>query len=263
MKEIVFIKYGGSIITDKSRPQFASQDIIQHLNEQVKYLTLNSPYLFVLGNGGGSFGHYFAMKYGLGTHKKASNETILGICRGKDGNNYLNRLVVNNLLNVGIAATSVRISTPYILSENSEAWKEICLYLKKGILPVLYGDILVMKNGECQIISTEQAFLDLAGYLTHKEKESFKIHKFIFCTDTDGIRDKAGNRIPEITEDFYDESLFWNSDRVYDVTGGMKKKVEISLELAKMAPVQIINGIEENTIIQAVVGDAIGTSIGI
>lgn len=263
MKEIVFIKYGGSIITDKSRPQSVSVDCIRQLNEQVKYLHSISSYLFIIGNGGGAFGHYFAMKYGLGCDKEISPEAVFGICEGKNGNNYLNHLIVDDLLNIGVSAASVRISTPYLLLENLKAWEELCLYLGKDILPVLYGDILIVENEECRIVSTEQAFLDLARYIAHRKKDTFKIRKFIFCTDTDGIKDKIGNRIPKISADFYDDSLFWNSDQVYDVTGGMKKKVEISLELAKIAPVQIINGKKKDAVIQAVAGEEIGTQIGI
>lgn len=260
MKEVIFIKYGGSIITDKSCPMSVLENVIKTLNKQVQFLSLETSFSIILGNGGGAFGHYFADKYQLFSGK-IETDTFLGICKGKDGNSYLNRLVVEDLLNLGISACSVRISVPYILQNNAKSWEEVFLYLDNDIIPIIYGDIVLLSKIQYDIISTEHAFVDLAKYMCEYKKEQYHINKIIFCTNTDGVLDKNGEKIPKITADFNDSSIFWHDNKNYDVTGGMLEKVEKSLKMASIAPVQIVNGRQENAIIKAVNGESIGTII--
>lgn len=260
MKNVIFIKYGGSIITDKSSATSVSRDTIRKLNKQLQYLTSQSAFSFILGNGGGSFGHYFAEKYQLYDGKLNFN-TFYGICEGKNGNNYLNGLVIKDLLKRGIPACSVRISMPYILGDCVKSWEEVFLYLESAIIPVLYGDILLISNMQYKIISTEQVFCDLAQYLSKYKRQEYHIKKFILCTSTNGVLDENGENIPIISVDFKDSSIFWHKKKEYDVTGGMREKVEKSLKLASLAPVQIIDGRQKNAIIKAVNDEHIGTII--
>lgn len=259
-KRIYFIKYGGSVVTDKRKPCSISAEDIVSLNKQIAYLRQKSDDLFVIGNGGGSFGHYYAQEYQL-YDDIVTKQTFLGICRGKCGNDYLNRLIVEDLLNRDLAVCSVRISVPYLLEHNENSWQEIISCLKNHIIPVLYGDILFYPEKKHNIISTEQAFVDLSHYLHFYFHDEYEIAKFILCTDTNGVLDDTNNTIPLLATDTQNRSVFWTDNGTFDVTGGMKKKVEKSFELAEIAPVQIVNGHEPDCIIRAVRNEIIGTLI--
>ncbi len=260
MKDVYFIKYGGSIVTDKSKAMSVSEDVIDSLNQQVQYISSRNQISLIVGNGGGSFGHYYADKYQLDSIK-TDPKTLFGVCKGKNGNNYLNRIIVEDLLDKNVSACSVRINLPYLLESTEKSWEEVFLYLDNGIIPVIYGDIIVLSNMQHRIISTEQAFFDLASYLHIYKQSHYNIKKFIFCTNTNGVLDKNGNSISKINSDFDDNSIFWNNTEKYDVTGGMCEKVYKSLMISAFAPVQIIDGKQPNAIIKAISGENIGTII--
>lgn len=259
-KKIYFIKYGGSVVTNKRKPRTVSEADIAALNMQIDYLQQESDALFIVGNGGGSFGHYFAQKYQL-FDNTVNTQTFLGICHGKCGNDYLNRLIVEDLLSRNLAACSVRISIPYLLEHNEYSWQEVISCLKNRIIPVLYGDILFYPDNNYNIISTEQAFVDLSYYVLSYYQDEYEIAKFILCTGTNGVIDDANNTIPLLTRDAQDKSVFWTDNGIIDVTGGMMEKVEKSFELAEVAPVQIVNGHEPDCIIRAVRNETLGTLI--
>lgn len=261
MKDIVFVKYGGSIITNKGKAMSVSSNTIHLLNEQIQYLLAgDASFTFVIGNGGGSFGHYFANKYQL-SPISAEPKKIFGVCKGKNGNNYLNQIVVEDLLNRKISACSVRISTPYMMNNENKSWDEVLLCLDNNIIPVIYGDFVVLTNMKYNIISTEQAFNDLANYIYKYRRNEYKLKKIVFCTNTNGVLDANGKNISNITPNFIDDSIFWNCPKGYDVTGGMIEKVKKALQLSNYAPVQIINGKVENNLVKAINGENIGTII--
>ncbi len=65
MQELVFLKLGGSLITDKTQPYTARLDELADLAAQIKHALQTRPnLLLVLGHGSGSFGHTAAKKYG-------------------------------------------------------------------------------------------------------------------------------------------------------------------------------------------------------
>ena len=64
MKELVFLKLGGSLITDKTQPYTARLDIIEDVALQISTALQNHPNLrLVIGHGSGSFGHVAASEY--------------------------------------------------------------------------------------------------------------------------------------------------------------------------------------------------------
>src|SRR5512145_1070760 len=64
MKELVFLKLGGSLITDKMKPYTPLLDVMDDLAQQIAKSLLTRPNLrLVLGHGAGSFGHVAASEY--------------------------------------------------------------------------------------------------------------------------------------------------------------------------------------------------------
>ena len=65
MRELVFLKLGGSLITDKTKPYTVRMDKLGDLANQVaRALQTHPDLLLILGHGSGSFGHTAAKKYG-------------------------------------------------------------------------------------------------------------------------------------------------------------------------------------------------------
>ena len=66
MGELVFLKLGGSVITDKNREATAQEDVIRRAGQEISRALKARPELsLVLGHGSGSFGHFVADRYGL------------------------------------------------------------------------------------------------------------------------------------------------------------------------------------------------------
>ena len=63
MRELVFVKLGGSLITDKTKPFTARMDIIKRLAEEIHEAKGEGKLKLLIGHGGGSFPHVPAKKY--------------------------------------------------------------------------------------------------------------------------------------------------------------------------------------------------------
>ena len=67
---MILIKLGGSIITNKENPLSARRKTIDNILKQIR--KIKEPKVIV--HGGGSYGHYWSVKYGMHT-KPAKYET--------------------------------------------------------------------------------------------------------------------------------------------------------------------------------------------
>ena len=121
-----------------------------------------------------------------------------------------------------------------------------------GVIPVVYGDVVLDKVTGCTIFSTEKILSILAREL----QKDYKI-KIIYLTDVDGVYDKKGRVIPKISaKDFKFLKSAIVGVKGVDVTGGMLHKVEESLGLAKKTGIKtlIVNGTKEGSLKNAISG---------
>ena len=72
-RRMILIKLGGSIITNKEKPQSARRKTIDNILKQIK--KINEPKILV--HGGGSYGHYWSVKYGM--HTKPARYSLKGL----------------------------------------------------------------------------------------------------------------------------------------------------------------------------------------
>ncbi|MCL4360411.1 isopentenyl phosphate kinase [Patescibacteria group bacterium] len=259
---IVFVKIGGSLITDKTKPFSLKEHALDTICEEIKKATLTGKKL-VVGHGAGSFAHFPAKKYQ--THKGIINDaSYRGIAEVADVAAQLNRIVVKKLLEKGVNAVSVsplstmvarNHSLKSVFSESIEA------LLRLNLLPVLYGDQIIDTQVGCTIFSTEKVL----GYLAlHLKKKGYVIERIIHCGQTNGVYDADGRTIPEITTENFPvyQSVLTGSSGT-DVTGGMIHKVEETLALAREGiPGLIIDGIEHGSLSKAVRGEPVlGTRV--
>ena len=60
-KEILLLKLGGSLLTDKNKPFFIREEVVKSTIQQI----INANEKVILIHGGGSFGHPLAKKYNI------------------------------------------------------------------------------------------------------------------------------------------------------------------------------------------------------
>ena len=257
MRKIVLVKLGGSLITDKEKPFYAKFEVIKNLAKQISdSLHEDSQLGLVIGNGGGSFPHYPAVKYKMKNGIKSENQKM-GFCQVQDAASQLNRLVVQALLKAGVKAVSVNPSS-MIIAKNGKIKKffiePIIEFLNLGLTPVIYGDIVYDEILGSKIFSTEQILSFLA---INFKKAGLRVEKIIQNGTTPGIIDSNGDLITKITKKNIDkiESIFTKT-KGYDVTGGMLHKVREALKLTSFGiETLIINGnARKNLLKEAILG---------
>lgn len=262
IKPLIFVKIGGSLITDKTKPYTLKERALDVICGEIKK-AITSGKLLVVGHGGGSFPHYPATKYQ--THKGIINEaSYRGIAEVADVAAQLNRIVIKKLLEKRVNAVTVNPLSMMIAQNHqlqslcSESVEEL---LKLGMVPVLYGDQIIDTKIGCTIFSTEKVL----GYLAlHLKRKGYVIEKIIHCGQTNGVYDMDGKTIPMINQNNfakYKKSL--NGSGGIDVTGGILHKVEETLALAKAGiPGLIIDGVENGSLSKAVAGEQVlGTRV--
>jgi len=264
MKDLMLVKLGGSLITDKSKPFTERKDIISRLAKEIHEARDEKEGSLILGHGGGSYPHKPASDFQ--THRGFINHnSTMGLAEVQDAAARLNRIVVRALLDSGEEAMSIQPSAAS-LTKNGRISKwhteSIERLLGYGMLPVVFGDVGIdLEKGSC-IVSTEELF----RYLTTK----LPVRTVIMCGKTDGVftadpgKDGTAEHIPEITrESFASMRKHLSDSDGIDVTGGMVHKIEQALELAKeKATVIIMNGNTPGNLKKAMLGEKVkGTVI--
>ena len=254
MKSIILIKFGGSLITNKSKKDSINEKNLNILSKQIKEAQ-DLGYKLIIAHGQGSFAHYPAEKYN--TSKGILNKkSYKGICEVAGKASQLNCIVTDNLYRIGVNAFSINPSS-IIVSYNHNLKKiftdSIEQLLKNNLTPVLYGDQIIDEKIGCTIFSAEKVINSVALNLKNKK---YKIKKIIHCTDVDGVLDAKKNVIEEINlENFKNLKENIKSSKNIDVTGGMLHKVEQSLEMAQSNIVSyIINGTRRGNLMDVIKG---------
>jgi len=181
-KEIILLKLGGSLLTDKNKPFSLREEILEICLTQI----IESKKSLILIHGGGSFGHPIAKKYQISQGLNDSIEDqIVGLSKTHDAMNKFNSIIINKLLDKGCPAISIQPSSIFIQDFNEIVIKSIDpieKLLDLGIIPVLYGDIILSKDYSFSILSGDYIILKLCEKI-----QNFTISKVIFAIEKDGI----------------------------------------------------------------------------
>ncbi|MFW9999592.1 MAG: type 2 isopentenyl-diphosphate Delta-isomerase [Candidatus Hodarchaeota archaeon] len=248
--EIILLKLGGSLLTDKNRPFSLREDILEKCINQI----IESKKLIVLVHGGGSFGHPIAKKYQI---SQGLNESIkgqiIGLSKTHEAMTKFNSIIINKFLDKQCSAISIQPSSIFIQDFNEIVFKSIDpieKMLELGIIPVLYGDILLSWDSSFTILSGDQIILKLCANV-----QKFKISKVIFAIEEDGIyiKDNGNEKLAlKLKSNDLNNIKLAELDQKIDVTGGIKSKLETIKDIIKFnIPVQIINGIKNGNISKA------------
>ena len=252
------------MITDKSRPMTPRPGVIRRLGLEIKSaLSKKKDVQIILGHGSGSFGHVPAKKYGTADGFR-DEFGKLGACITHDVAARINRIVIKELLEIGLPVVGIPPSAVFTATAGKVKRKfldPVLILLKKGIIPVLYGDVIWDEKQGSAIFSGETSLKIVSEELIKKD---WKIDRDIQCGVEDGVLDQNGKVIPQITSvKFTKLHQIITGSKNSDVTGGMLHKVKEGLEMEKYGiKTLIIGGKHKNYLHQALLGRSVpGTLI--
>ncbi len=261
--EVVLIKLGGSLITEKSRPDTARHAVIERLAGEIASEAGEGSRRLLVGHGSGSFGHTAASRHALGGGPLAADQRE-GITATQDRAAELHRRVVRSLRAAGTQPFSLAPSS-FITSREGypdEVTAEpLLLALESGLLPVIFGDVVMDHAWTASICSTETVFLALVEPL---RQGGFTVRRALWLGDTDGVYDAQGVTIPEIRPATAGRLLdVAGASAGTDVTGGMRHRLEVVLGLARLGvESHILNGLTAGVLKSALAGDSVpGTRV--
>jgi isopentenyl phosphate kinase len=258
-----FLKLGGSLITDKTRPHTPNLEVLGRLAAEVAEAKRHREDLkLLIGHGSGSYGHVPARRYKTrqGVQTQAEWLGFVEVWREAAA---LDRLVIDALSEVDLPVISFPPSASLVARDGQvEAWdlSPIEMALQAGIIPVVFGDVIFDLRRGGTIFSTEDLFDYLARWLGPRRILLAGLEAGVWadyprCTEL----------VSEITpENLAQVAPALSGSTATDVTGGMLSKVEQSLRLAQAIPgleVWIFSGKIPGMVERALAGEPVGTLI--
>lgn len=260
-KEIVLLKLGGSLITDKDIPYTPRLDKLADLAQEIKTALDSTPnLLLILGHGSGSFGHVAAKKHGTrdGVHTR---EQWLGFIEVRFQAAELNRYVVQSLMEAGLPAmpfppSASMVSDNRIVTHHNI--EPIRRALDVNLLPVVQGDVAFDESLGGTILSTEDVFKFLM--------DEFAPKRILLAGIEAGVWEDFPARAKLVKQiqlpDYEKMRAGIGGSASTDVTGGMKAKVEEMFSLIQKnegLTVQIFSAEEHGSLTRALQGENVGT----
>ena len=215
---MILIKLGGSVITEKKKPLTPRKNAIEKIGRAISKIT--EPAIIV--HGGGSFGHFWSVKYDM--HTKEAKCKPKGVAIVKNSMVALNNIVLDGLLKGG---TAPYCAPPFGITRAGkllpQGAKEIAEIARHELVPVTYGDAMWHSKGKSFILSGDRIMTMLALALKPK--------MCIFTTNVDGLFENPING-----------KLIRNASKgsakilavEADVTGGMMRKVMEAKKISSM-----------------------------
>jgi isopentenyl phosphate kinase len=260
-KNLVFLKLGGSLITEKDKTATARPEVIARLAAEIAEARAADPGLrILLGHGSGSFGHVPAKQHN--TRAGVSSEAgWRGFAEVWQQAAALNRIMMVAFAAAGLPAISFPPSATVFAKDGQvQDWNigPIQAAFEANLLPVVFGDVVFDSHRGGTILSTE----DLFDYLAKKLLPA----RILLAGDEDGIyADFAQHKelIAEINPSNYPEfAASIGGAAGTDVTGGMASKVKAMLALLQKLPQvegRIFSGHHAGNVTRALAGESVGT----
>jgi len=260
---LVFLKLGGSLITDKEKHQTEHAETIRRLaNEIAAALEVKPEMKLLIGHGAGSFGHIEARNYGTRTGVHSATDWA-GFAEVAAVVGRLNRIVLEALRGAGVPAMAFQPSASAGIRDTrieAMALTPIQKALQHGLVPIVHGDVAFDAARGGTIISTEDIFSYLATHLQPERILLAGIEAGVLTEHPDG------ELISEITPQS------WQGIRAKvrgsaspDVTGGMESKVAEMLALcAPGRTIRIFAGTAAGHVRETLAGNAsLGTLLSL
>jgi len=263
--ETIFLKLGGSIITDKTRPEHARVDVIRRLAREVRgALDTRSDLRLVLGHGSGSFGHVAAKKHG--THDGVRDTAgWIGFAEVAASAARLNQIVTDTFIEARVPVISLPPSASARCVDGRLIYldtRPLGAHLRNGLVPLVQGDVALDAVRGATIVSTEDVFAYIA--------DEIEPDRVLLAGEVAGVypnADMTGDVIELITPANVEQhaSALGGSHGV-DVTGGMAAKVWQMIDWVRAHPrtsVRIFSAAQVGTLERVLIDPhaPIGTAI--
>jgi len=259
MPHLIFLKLGGSLITDKRQAETPRLDVMARLAQEIGAARRENPALrLVIGHGSGSFGHVTARRYGTRDGVRTPDEW-LGFAATADAAARLNRIVTGALLAAGLPVWSIQPSASLRCEDGRVVAgpdEVVGLALERGLIPLVHGDVALDNVRGGTIASTEEIFDWLA--------RSLAPDRIVLVGEVDGVYTADPLRFPhaeivrEITPaTFAGLRAGLGGSHGTDVTGGMAAKIEQALGMVRGQPgreVIICGGLQPDHVAHALHG---------
>jgi isopentenyl phosphate kinase len=249
MAEILLIKLGGSVITVKDRALTPNINAIRELSHVFAKLGES----LIVVHGGGSFGHYWSVKYNI--HSKPEFYDPRGISVVHESMVALNQIVVKSMSDAGLAPYGISPISLFADGKgNVTKFNELVEFTRRGIVPVIYGDVVHINKGRFSIVSGDSLMTRIATHLVPS--------RVIFTVNVDGVYEnmKTKKLIKLLNFSTNEVNI---TDSSIDVTGGMGRKISEAFEIARQGiDVNIVNGLNAERVFDILRGDEVeGTMI--
>jgi isopentenyl phosphate kinase len=261
--ELVFVKLGGSLITDKTGVEAARLLVIRRLAKEIAEARAACPDMrLLLGHGSGSFGHSAGQRHGTraGVHSLAE---WTGFAQTAMAAQRLNRVVASALWDAAVPIWSLQPSASALCRDGelvAMSDRPVRVALEHGLVPLVYGDVALDEVRGGTIISTEELFVWLARRLLPG--------RILLVGDMPGVMpvggpgDDAILPIPRITPETVTGLLpQLGGSQGVDVTGGMLGKVVTMCGLVREHPglqVRLVSGAVRGLLSEVLCGPEIG-----
>ena len=231
----IFLKLGGSLITDKSRVEHAHKPIIRSLAREIRAAREARPDLqLVLGHGSGSFGHVAAKKHGtrVGVKDRSGWQGYAEVAAAAA---RLNQIVTDVFVAEGVPVVSLPPSASARCDDGRLSYLDTFVaraLLEHGLVPLVQGDVALDAVRGATIVSTEDVFI----YLVRE----FQPTHILLAGEAAGVYEHSGMTgaiIPVITPGNVERfASALGGSHGADVTGGMIGKVQQMLHVVRHHP---------------------------
>ncbi len=291
-KELVLVKLGGGVITDKKIRYGLKEKRLVRLAQELgeAWMELKTEGRLIVGNGAGSFAHFSAKKYGTKNGFNNEREAVGAGWVHWDAVK-LNQIVVESLLRERVPAFSLspasmmvqivptgpessrfpggvrddKSALGSVADLSSWVWvgeESLRVGIEKGLVPVVYGDVILDEKQGSTIFSTEKVFATILQQMSWLRDQFGRVRVIQVGLEKGVMRN--GEVIGVISRDNWEEvKNYLEGSEGVDVTGGMWHKVEMSLELVDLGvETWIVSGLEKGRVKRAILGGEVeGTKI--
>ena len=243
LQKLALIKLGGSVVTFKDKPLAANAGAIDGISRVLAQLNLPA----IIVHGGGSFGHYWSMKYDM--HTKPAKYDVHGVSVVHESMIALNQIIVNSMIMAGLNPYGMPPSV-FATGHKPIAAKirQVYAMTKSKVIPVTFGDIVHLESTKYSILSGDALMTMLAKVL--------RPSRVVFATNVDGVyKDMASREVISEIRLKSRKLMKFSKALGIDVTGGMQRKVTEAFKIASSGmDVLMVNGLVPERIAEAVQG---------
>ncbi len=206
---MILIKLGGSIITNKEKPLSPRKKTIDNILKEIG--KIKEPVIIV--HGGGSYGHYWSVKYDM--HTKPAKTTPKGVAIVKNSMVELNKIILDSAVKNKVNSYCLP-PTDFMKGNKSIRSKILTIndIAKSGLTPITFGDALWYGQKKSYILSGDVIMTTIAKVL--------KPRLSLFVLNVDGVYSDLKSK--KLIHDFKKETPKIQENTM-DVTGGMTRKI--------------------------------------